>query len=249
LGTGLFLAVGFILIAGHDARAQQMPTGPEAREVVALACAPGATRELPQALGTVSASTESERQSYATGDRLIVDGFLEESLAPGQLYFVRRALRPDDRATTEERPWINVHTLGWVRIEALEADHALASVAYACDAIEVGDYLAAFTVPVLPDPVETAAEPDFAAPGLLLFGADRREAHAAGSYVVVDRGSNDGVQPGQRVTFFRLEGELSKSRVILGDGRVVLTGPESATVQVETATRPVYAGDHVAFSR
>ncbi|MGR9108858.1 MAG: hypothetical protein ACU843_18215, partial [Gammaproteobacteria bacterium] len=69
------------------------------------------------------------------------------------------------------------------------------------------------------------------------------------SYIVVDRGTDDGVRAGQHVVLFRREGGDTAARIVLGDGLVLESRPESATVLVQTATQPIYSGDAVAFRR
>ena len=62
---------------------------------------------------------------------LIIGGFAEGTLAPGQQFFVRRTPPPADRGQPVKTPWIHVHTAGWIRITSIEGDHARASVTYA----------------------------------------------------------------------------------------------------------------------
>jgi hypothetical protein len=251
-GAGLLLVAAAALVAGTFAYAQQMPTGPAAREVEALACAPRAVRVLPPRPGVVTGAVEPQKNMYATGDTLIIKAIAEGALVVGQQYYVRRTLPPNDRGADVKNPWINVHTAGWIRIESIEGDHALASVTYVCDAIDPDDYLAPFEVPVIPEPLQGEGAADFASPALVLFGTDRRAAHGGGSYVAIDRGADSGLRPGQHITFFRHEGVSEGdpgSRVVLGEGLVIEVGAESATALVTTATQPIYSGDSVAFWR
>ncbi len=248
-GAALLLAAGVVLATGGFAYGQDMPTGAAARDVEALACAPRAVRALPAAAGVVVGATDLKKTMYATGDTLIIGGFAEGTLAPGQQYFVRRTPPPSDRGQPVETPWIHVHTAGWIRITSVEGNRARASVTYACDAIDPDDYLAPFQVPVVPEPLMDERDPDFESPGQVLFGLDRRVNHGGGNYIVVDRGSDAGVKGGQHVVFFRREGGASGPRVVLGQGLVMEAGPESATVLVQTATQPIYSGDSAAFRR
>lgn len=247
-GVGVLAVAGLAAVRGTPADAPQMPTGPAARDHLALACAPRAVRALPAPLGHVVGSTEPKKMMFGPGDRLVVSN-PEGSLSPGEVYFVRRTLAPDDRGVPQTDPWVNLHTVGWIRIESVEADRAIASIVYACDSIDPDDYLVPFEVPVPPTPLEESGEPDFETPGRLLFGTERRGVVGGGSFVVIDRGTDHGLRLGQRVTFFRRDGGATGPIVILGDGLVVIVQAESATVRIDTATQPIYGDDAVAVRR
>ena len=79
---------------------------------------------------------------------------------------------------------------------------SIAIVTYGCDGIGQGDYLERFEAPVMP-PGTPAGTPDFARPGRLILGDDRRQIGGAGEFMVIDRGSDHGLRPGQRITIFR----------------------------------------------
>jgi hypothetical protein len=247
-GVALLLAAGVVL-AGVSAYGQEMPTGPAARQVEALACAPRAVRLQPETAGVVQGSTEPKKNMFATGDTLLIGGFAEGTLAPGQQYYVRRTLPPHDRSDEIQKLWINVHTAGWIRIISVDGARAQASVTYVCDSIDPNDYLVPFEVPVVPQPLMDERDPDFESPGEVLFGVDRRANQGGGSYIAVDRGTDDGVRAGQHVVFFRREGAETTARTLLGTGLVVEARSESATVLIQTATQPIYSGDAVAFRR
>lgn len=247
-GVALLLAAGVVL-AGGRAYGQDMPTGPAAREVAALACAPRAVRVQPAPAGVVQGATNETKTIFDTGDTLVIGDFAEGTLAPGQQYYVRRTLPPNDRSDDRAKAWINVHTAGWIRITSVDGGRALASVTYVCDAIDPNDYLVPFEVPVVPQPLTDERDPDFESPGEVLFGADRRANHGGGDYVAIDRGTDDGVREGQHVVFFRREGTEANARNLLGTGLVVEAQPGSATVLIETATAPIFSGDAVAFRR
>jgi len=248
-GVALPLAAAVVLLAGL-AYGQDMPTGPGARQVEELACAPRAFRALPEPAGVVETSTDAKKSMFTIGDTLVISKFAEGTLEPGQQYFVRRTLPGYDRGKIDPNNiWINVHTVAWIRITSVTGSQAKASVTYACDAIDPGDYLAAFAVPVVPQALLNERDPDFESPGQVLVGVDRRVNHGGGNYVVVDRGTDAGVQAGQHVVFFRPQGAETAARVVLGEGLVMEAQPESATVLIQTASQPIYSGDSVAFRR
>lgn len=247
LAAGLALAA----VLGLEAAAagvQEIPTGPAARDFLALACAPSAARSAPQALGHVVGGTDLDRDLFGPGDSLIVE-VPEEALEIGRRYYVRRALPPLDHGGRGEDRWLNIHTRGWVRVDRVETGRIIAVVEHACDAVETGDYLAAFEAPVVPEPLDDVGEPDFDDPGRVLFGHERTSIYGAGSLLAIDRGSDHGARPGQRLTFYRRNGSPGEPFAVLGDGMVLFTTPESSTVRVLRAVEAIVVDDLVALHR
>jgi len=224
-----------------------MPTGPEAREVRELACAPVAMKSAPAPLGRVTGSEELKHTVFSEGDTIVIGG--AESLESGQTYYVRRELQPHDRGASASRPWTGLKTVGWVKITENEGGTAKATVVYSCDAIEVDDEVFPFSVPPVPEPQADRGTPDFVSPGQVLFGPERHTIAGGDDMVVIDRGTNDGLQLGQLVTFFRRTDGDKGPRLDLGEGMVVIALPDSSTVRVTKASQPIYEGDLVALHR
>jgi hypothetical protein len=139
------------------------------------------------------------------------------------------------------QPVFGEHSSGLLQIVAVEDQTSTAVVVYACDEMMMGDYLAAFEPePIrVPDPIgtpafEMAAKILFADAGQML-GVPRR-------MLVIDRGSRDGVQPGQRFTLIRRSHSGHAKPAIVGEAIVVAVRNESATVRVEQATDVIFLG-------
>jgi hypothetical protein len=62
---------------------------------------------------------------------------------------------------------------------------------------------------------------------------------------VIDRGSEQGLRPGQRLTIFR-RAKRGNAPQVVGDGVVVAVRADSATIRVEHSTDVVFFGDFVA---
>ena len=212
---------------------------------MSIGCAPRAVRTATTGQIHITGSQELGKGTFGPGDQLHLDAGSDQGLASGQLYWVRRVSPPLDRAARD--PWFNLHTAGWIRIDDVTSSRAVASIVYACDVIEPGDYLEPYEAPVVPARIPGAGPPDFGNPGHVLFGADRRQAVGDSAVLVIDLGSDHGVRSGQVVTFFRRQ--PGGPELNLGEGTVLVTLPESATVLVERASRPIYAGDLAAIHR
>lgn len=241
--TGVLLGA----FTGSPARAQQDPAAGKYHEVYQLACAPRAVRIAPTGIAHLQASTVPVQSTYGLGDTLVVSGGADKGLAVDQQYYVRRAQPPLERGL-EKDPWWHVRTAGWVRIVEVHPTSALATIVYGCDAMDKGDFLEPFELPVPPVPVDPPGRPDFSTPGQVLAGQDRRTAMGSRGFSVIDRGSNHGLKPGQHVTIFRrLSGSEGVNVIAEGVAALVLT--DSATVRVDRGQQAIYPGDLVAIHR
>lgn len=223
---------------------------PAVRDVAGeLACGPQAAFTVPVPTLRIAGSSEVKRALFGIDDSVVISGGTSQGVKPGQLYFVRRAVA--DRFTAPMSDGLritSIHTAGWVRIVEAQADAAIAIITQACDGIETGDYLEPFDLPVVP-PTAAPGEPDYSAPGHLILGDDRRQIGGTGSLMVLDRGTDHGLKPGQRLTIYRetIGGRGPVSRV--GEATALIVNAETALVRIESSRGAVYVGDLVALHR
>ncbi len=120
----------------------------------------------------------------------------------------------------------------------------------ACDAIEEGDYLELYVKPAVPAAAAAGGEPDFANPGHLVLGDERRQMGAAGDLMVLDRGTDHGVHAGQHLTVFRTTGD--------GTGPIARIAEATAghgefrdehVIRIDKTSDAVNVGDLVAIHR
>ena len=99
----------------------------------------------------------------------------------------------------------SIHTAGWIRIVDVQADDlAIATMTHACDGMLEGDYLEPFVLPALAAATRPrGGQPDFANPGRIVLGDERRQSGHPATVMVIDRGSDHGLRAGQRLTIFR----------------------------------------------
>ncbi|HEU4890297.1 MAG TPA: hypothetical protein VFT47_02030, partial [Vicinamibacterales bacterium] len=225
---------------------------PQAATLTALprdvACAPSSPSVRPTASLTVAAGREAGKGQFGIGDAVVIRGGAAQGVKAGDEYYVRRVI--DDRFA-EHQPGvyrISVHTAGAVRVLEAQDDASIATVTFACDGVMLGDFLERFELPLGPaGPVGASA--DYAHPAQLILGAEKRQSAAAGDFMVINRGSDHGVQRGQELTIFR--------RTLPGGGPVANVGtatvfkvlPESSVVRIESSLDAVYVGDLVAIHR
>jgi hypothetical protein len=214
-----------------------------------LACGARAVGVPPDTSIRVGAGQEHGKSLFGPNETLIIKAGTLKGMTVGQEYYVRRVIA--DRFIHPAGDKVNtssVHTAGWVRIVDATADSAIAQVVKACDAIEEGDYLEPFVKPAVP---ETASdgEPDFANPGHLVLGDERRQMAARGDLMVLDRGSDHGLHAGQRVTIFRTTGGGTGPVARIAEGTALVVNPQTSTIRIDKTSDAVLVGDLVAIHR
>ncbi len=213
---------------------------------LASVCGPAKASAIPESLGTIrSRRQEALKGLYGAGDELIIDGGTFNGLEAGQNLVVRRHYRvsglPGAVATGE-------HTSGLLQIVEAEEHVSTAVVVYACDEMMRGDYLALFKPePVrVPDPVGI---PIYEEAARILFADDGQIMGVSRRLMVIDRGSDQGIRAGQRLTLFRRQRPGDFTPAVIGDGVVVAVQSDSATIRVEGVTDAIVSGDWAAPQR
>ena len=243
-------ALSTITLAPALALAQAPAVGVTRDYASELACGARAVGLPPDTSLRVGAGREHGKALFGLTDPLVIKGGTGRGLKIGQEYFVRRIVL--DRFVSpgsDGVPTGSIHTAGWIRIVDAQADTAIATVTKLCDAIQEGDYLEPFVKPVLPTASATTGEPDFANPGHLLLGDERRQMAAAGDLMVVDRGSDHGLRGGQRLTIFRPTGGGTGPIARIAEATAVVVNPETTVIRIDKTTDAVFVGDLVAIHR
>lgn len=243
LGRSFVTALGVVAVicAQGNAAAQPGMGLPPPLKAKDLACIPRLgvvpDGELPRVVGSQRASSHL----FGVGDTVIVDG--SQGLEVGGEYFVRR-LAPSYASTPGGYLQV-LHTAGWVRITAVEGRTAIATVVNGCDGFLRDDFLQPAEWPQPPTPAPPG-QADYTDTGTILFGEEGRSVAGSGDFVVVDRGSNNAWQLGQRVTVYREPADRTGPVTELGEAFVVEATPAWSIVQVLKARDFIYTGDGIA---
>ena len=208
-------------------------------------CGPAKPDNVTGSLGTIRSRRHAEgSELYTRDDELLIDGGTADHLAVGQNVVARRAYRVagDPRGATGE------HTAGLLQIVSA-GDHASVGVViYACDELMQGDWLAPFA----PEPIraaEPAGTPAYDNAARILFGDAGQIAGAPRRLMVIDRGRNHGIRPGQHLTLFRRRRAAAQAPSVVGAAVVVAVRFDSATIRIERATDVIEFGDWAAPQR
>lgn len=245
------MAALVVLSIATAAAAQQTLARRVVRDVgKELACGAQAGLVMPKQPLKVVGGEPREKTLFGTGETVVINGGTAQGLQPGQVYFVRRVV-PDQfaRRMVGTEQTYSIHTAGWVRILEVQASHAVATITHGCDGISEGDYLEPFKLPPLPEARLAAGEPDFANPGHIVLGDERRQSGAAGDMMVIDRGSDHGLRAGMKVTIFRELVDPGGPLFRVAEATIVMVRPENSTIRIEMSRDAVYVGDRVAIHR
>jgi hypothetical protein len=249
------ILLGVALVAVSTAVAQRAPLPPPTKlspDVLSLACAPSLAYEAPVVALRVTGGQDSiVRRISAPGDLVTISAGANQGISEGQEFYVRRVYTPGQKTINRATP-ATVRTAGWIKVYAVDPDMSLATVTYACDTIEISDYLEPFVLPQMPAAAATLAKPEKDNYGKVMSGTDRRRSFGRGDYFVLDRGSDQGVRPGSQFVVFRNKRERGVQQpdnflYELGEAVAVDVKPDSSTLMVTTSRDAFTEGDLVAM--
>jgi hypothetical protein len=186
------------------------------------------------------------RTMYAPGDRIVIDAGRANGIAVGQNYVVRRPYRSRDVSWGSPVASAGVHSAGLVQVVEVEETRATVAVVYACDEFVRGDDLDVFA-PEPFRPPRSDGPPDFAQPARVLLGDEGRMLGAPGRTMVIDQGTDAGVEVGQWVTLFRRT--QAAGAVLLAEAVVVAARADWSRIRIDSVRDVVYAGDLAAPHR
>lgn len=203
---------------------------------------PVATKPVP--VLTVKGIHNYDLKLLATSGPLIVGRQPNDGLAIGQRYILARVRNPIGFPRPGEG-FGDMRITGAVTIKALDDINAMAEIDVACDSIEAGDYLAPYTETVMPESAAPViVDPDFSDRGNVLFGADNRVLLGTGDVLSIDRGTQQGTQPGARYAIYR-DRRNGMPLVYLGEMVVLEVREQTSKVVITKTIDGVEPGDIV----
>ena len=215
---------------------------------IALACAPPPTiaGEPDHARHIAGAQDTAARTVFGSHDLVVLDGGAKDGLQLGQWFFVRRANRFGMYGPGRGR---GAKTLGWLHVVAINDATAIAQVDHTCGAVIAGDYLEPFIAPAVPtgfDTTETTGDPDFENLGRIVNGSEDRSTFGDGDFALIDRGTEQGVAPGQRFAIYRDLRVAGLPLASVGEAVVVSTSGSVAVARITRVRDAVIEGDYIA---
>ena len=252
----LIVVIGVGLMApGSLAAAQDEPALSSAE--MASGCAPPVSdTRAPHALRVISSQNLSARSTFDDHDLLVINGGTGAGLQLGSRFFVRH--NDQFGAGQMYAAPVAVVTDGWIQIVSVNETTAIARIDHVCGAIFQDDYLEPYATPHLPsgDDRQTG-ELDFMSPARIVSGPEGHTTVVAGEFVIVDRGSEDKLEPGARFAIYRdlvdgrhlLSAERGTPLAAVGEGIVVSTDGSRARARILQSRDAVLPGDYAVFRR
>lgn len=246
------LAAAAILAAASPLVAQKGPAATSTHlspEILSLACAPRATFEEPATPMRVTGGQDSFiRLTHAPGDLVTINAGKKNGIEVGQEFYVRRLQVHEQARITKDTP-ATIRTTGWIKVWAIDDEWSLATITHACDTIEIGDFLEPFALPTLPAVSKDRLKPERNNYAKVLAGDDRRTSFGAGDYLVIDHGSDHGIQSGSQFVLYRNKNQKENFLYILGEGVAVDVKPTLTTIHVTESIDAIQKGDLVALRK
>jgi hypothetical protein len=251
LTTGV-LAAAAMLAAASPLAAQRAPGAAVTQlspEILSLACAPRATFEEPATPMRVTGGQDSfVRLTHAPGDLVTINVGKKNGIEVGQEFYVRRVQVHEQAKIGKDAPG-TIRTTGWIKVWAVDDEWSLTTITHACDTIEIGDFLEPFVLPTPPPVSQERLKPERNNYAMVVSGDDRRTSFGTGDYMVIDHGSDHGIQSGSQFVLYRNKHQNENFLFILGEAVAVDVKPTVTTVRVTQSVDAIMKGDLVALRR
>jgi hypothetical protein len=249
--TGILAAA--LLAAAYPVFAQKGPAATTAHlppEILSLACAPRAVYQAPAMPLKVTGGQDSfVRRIHGPGDLVTINAGKKNGIEVGQEFYVRR-LQVDEQSVSITRTTPGtVRTTGWIKVYAVDDEWSLVTVSHACDTIEIGDFLEPFALPTVPQVAKDRPKPQRGNYAKVVGGDDRRTTFGAGDYLVINHGSDHGIERGSQFVLYRNKEQPQNFLYELGEAIAVDVKPELTTLHVTMSIDSIQVGDLVALRK
>ena len=240
--------VAVVLPAFAQRASAPKPTGLPP-EVLSLACNPSLVHETPLTPLRLSGSQESAvRTTFAPGDLVTINAGTDNGIEVGQEFFTRRLVPLQRRPISRDNP-ATIQTTGWIRVYAVDKEMSLATVSFACDSLQLNDYLEPFVVPTVPTISTDKPKPQRDNYARVVIGNENRASFGRGDAFIVDQGSDHGIMVGAQFVVYRDKREAGNFLFELGEAVAVDVRPESSTLRATLSRDAFTVGDLVALRK
>ena len=218
-------------------------------DLLPLVCAPAITYEVPAVPLRISGGQSLDaRVDAAPGDLLTINAGRNNGIQVGQEFFVRRLQKDRDQTVSRATPG-TIRTAGWIRVYAVDDEMSLATIQYACDPVQVGDFLEPFALPTALPRAAKMGKPEKGNYARVLSGNDRRQSFGAGEFIVIDRGRDYGIVPGSQFVVYHDKHEPGNFLYEVADAVAVDVRESSSTLHLTFSRTAVSVSDYVAMRK
>jgi hypothetical protein len=218
-------------------------------DVLPLVCAPAVAYEVPAVpLRITGGQAPAARVVWAPGDLVTINAGRNNGIQVGQEFFVRRLQKARDEVVSRQTPG-TIRTAGWIRVYAVDDEMSLATIQYACDTINVDDYLEPFALPTAVPRAAKQGKPEKGNYGRVMAGNDRRMVFGTGEFFVIDRGQDHGIKPGAQFVVYHDKKKDGNFLYEVAEAVAVDVRENSSTLSVTFSRSAVTVNDYVSMRK
>ncbi len=201
-----------------------------------------------ESAGTIAGSERNSKTMLGYDDVVYVEVASPEKVNIGDKFLIYAPLDRVKHPITGESFGRLVRGLGILQITAKErdADVLTARITLSFNDIEAGSLLTPYQEPVLVYQPEKRSK-DIS--GFILEVTDRRELNGQTDVVYLDKGREDGIDPGDRFLVYAPPAKSGFPRKVIGEVQVFLVKDRTSTAVVQKNTDAVARGDAVDFKK
>lgn len=192
---------------------------------------------------------EKGKTTLGYDDIVFVKVGSQENVNIGDKFLIYTPLGMVRHPRTGERAGRLIRGLGILQITAKDpsADVLTARITLSFDSVGTGSLLTPYQEPVLIYQSNEKRAKDIS--GYILEVTDRRSISGQTDYVYLDKGSMDGVDPGDRFTVYAEPEKRGYPRKVIGEVQVFLVKERTSTAVVRKNTDTLAKGDAVDFKK
>jgi hypothetical protein len=192
---------------------------------------------------------EKGKTTLGYDDIVFVKVGSQETVNVGDKFLIYTPLGMVRHPRTGERAGRLIRGLGILQITAKDpsADVLTARITLSFDSVGTGSLLTPYQEPVLIYQSNEKRAKDIS--GYILEVTDRRSISGQTDYVYLDKGSMDGVDPGDRFTVYAEPEKRGYPRKVIGEVQVFLVKERTSTAVVRKNTDTLAKGDAVDFKK
>jgi LysM domain len=196
--------------------------------------------------GMIVGGADSEKTIYGYGDIVYIKVNSKENTNVGDKYLIYTPLERVRHPITHKLYGRLIRGLGILQITAKDSDDVLtAQITLSFDAIEKKSQLIPYQEPSLIYESSQKKAKDIS--GYILAVTDNHAINGESNIVYLDKGSLDGVEPGDRFIVYEEPGEKGIPRKAVGEVLVFLVKDLTSTAVVSTSTEEIRKGEAIDF--
>ena len=204
-----------------------------------------------ESLFIVGSEEGSDKLAYGDRELVYLNKGSNAGVKAGDLYTLHHTAYVLKHPVSGKKLGTKIETTGWVKVILVQENTACAVIEQACVDVHAGDYLKPFEKVNVPMVVRRAPEECCSTENgktmrhIVDLQGDVSIA-AAGIFVTIDAGTDDGVAPGSVFSVYRtMYPSVPTPRNVVGEATVVSVRDRTATAKITYSRKEIMLGDQV----